>query len=218
MNYNTSTERSSLGRATRLHTQKSCKQRKEETGWRDPSFIHTLNPHTHTHDQWPCRGSRVSQYEATNNNEYSTSFSFPSTWNCVHTHTHSHNRPQKEHRGTHRFQGIWRRWNVILQVEGSEMKTGKVTRGLAGLLLQRTEAVLHVLQQLSVLCLNLSLAVLDWVLCRCRNTFLSCEQKTRYLSRLCKSYKALTMACILAVVYAHQFLELGGEKRQRACI
>lgn len=45
VNYNTSTEQSSWGRATQ-HVD-SCKQRKESSRWRDPCFIHTSNLHTH---------------------------------------------------------------------------------------------------------------------------------------------------------------------------
>lgn len=146
MNYNTSTspKRSPSGRAAWIHTQKSCKQRKEETVGRDPSFTHTHTHLTHTHT-CTIRGSRVRRYEATNNNEYSTSFSLPSTLKCTHSHSHNHSQ-REEHRGAHGFRGGYEEVECGSAVEGSEMKKPrKALGGWASLFFQCAEAVLHVL-------------------------------------------------------------------------
>lgn len=58
------------------------------------------------------------------------------------------------------------------------MKTGHVGRS-ASLFLQRAEGALHVLQQLSVLGLDLSLAIFHWVLCTRRSTPAESEQTER---------------------------------------
>lgn len=81
------------------------------------SYAHLI--HTRMHDQWPCRGSRVRRYEATNDNEYSTSFSFPSTQKCTRTLTQS---LTKRSTGEHTGFGNTRRWNVILQWRGQRWK------------------------------------------------------------------------------------------------
>lgn len=77
------------------------------------------------HDQRPCRGSRVRRHEATHDNEYSTSFSFPSTWKGAHTHSHTithKKRSTGEHVGCF---GNKRRWNVILQWRAQRWQPGR---------------------------------------------------------------------------------------------
>lgn len=78
-----------------IHRHKSCKHRGRKGVKR--SLFHTHFKSTHMHDQWQCGGSRGCQHEATNNNEYSTSLSFPSTWK--HTHCQNKKKGTREHVG-----------------------------------------------------------------------------------------------------------------------
>lgn len=84
----------------------------------------------------------------------------------IHTHTH-----KKRSTGEHAGFGEYKEVECDSAVEGSEMKTGKAVRG-GGLFFQRTEGVLHVLHKLNEVGLDLSLAILQRVLCRQRNTIL----------------------------------------------
>ena len=179
MNYITSTERASSERATQQHRQQSCKQqRKEERRRRGPSFKHIKSTHTHTHDLWPGRGSRVSLYEATKNNEYSTTFSFPSTYNCAHNH------PQgSTGGGAHTGSGSSRRRNVILQWRGQRWKSerspkaGVYSSNVRKLFCMSSNswaysALIFTSPSFTGSCTDV------------RNTFLEREKKTRRLSRM----------------------------------
>lgn len=102
MNYNTSTptndrlQEEQHGYTHGNHVNRERKKRLEEI-----PLSHTQLTHTHT---CTTRGSRVRRYEATNNNDYSTSFSLPSTLKCTHAHTITHNKKSTgEHTG---FMGI----------------------------------------------------------------------------------------------------------------
>lgn len=119
---------------------KDRKKRKEKVI--PPSHTQILNDHAEDPEYAYTRQPKY---------EYSTSFSFPSTWNCTHTVDH------KEHRVT--AQGI--------QQGGMWLRSGDENREgvqVWSLFLQCTEGVLHVLQQLGVFSLDLSLAILQWVL------------------------------------------------------
>lgn len=114
---------------------------------------------------------------------------FPSTWKRAYTHTH-----KKRSTGEHAGFGEYEEVECDSAVEGSEMKTGKAARG-GGLFFQRTEGVLHVLHKLNEVGLDLSLAILQRVLCRQRNTILQTwtEDRRPNLIWLCTWFVVLEL-------------------------
>jgi len=108
------------------YRQKSCKQRKEEPGRRDPSFIRTLtHTHLHTHtinDHAEDPESAFMRQQIIMNTVHLSLFP-PHEIAHTHTHTVTHKRSTGEQ---HRFFGEYEEVECDSAVEGSEMRTGKV--------------------------------------------------------------------------------------------